>query len=127
LPYNRRVDGGRPARRSSPRATGRRGNMATDPTTPGAKANILLVDDRPANLLALEAILDDLGHNLVKAASGEEALRLLHGQEFAAVLLDVQMPGMDGFETAKLIRRREQARHTADHFPDRPTRTTASR
>src|SRR5438067_12192026 len=80
--------------------------------SPDPKVHILLVDDRPANLLALEAILDDLGHNLVKAASGEEALRLLQGQEFAAVLLDVQMPGMDGFETAKLIRRREQVRHT---------------
>ena len=76
------------------------------------KANILLVDDIPANLLALEAVLDDLGHNLVKAGSGEAALRLLIDQDFAVVLLDVRMPGLDGFETAKLIRSRERSRHT---------------
>jgi len=69
-----------------------------------AKANILLVDDRPANLLALEAILDGLGLVPVRARSGEEALRSLKGEEFAAVLLDIQMPEMDGFETATLIR-----------------------
>ena len=71
------------------------------------KANILLVDDLPANLLALEAILDGLDLNLVRARSGEEALRLLEAGEFAAVLLDIHMPGMDGFETATLIRSRE--------------------
>ena len=76
------------------------------------KANILLVDDRPANLLALEAILDGLGLNLVRARSGEEALRLLEAGDFAAVLLDVQMPGMDGFETARLIRSRERGGRT---------------
>ena len=72
------------------------------------KANILLVDDNPANLLALEAILEDLGENLVKAQSGEEALKHVLVQEFAMILLDVQMPGMDGFETAALIRNREK-------------------
>jgi PAS domain S-box-containing protein len=77
------------------------------------KANILLVDDHPANLLALQQVLGDLGHNLVKAASGEEALRQLLNQDFAVVLLDVRLhPGLDGFETAKLIRGRERSRHT---------------
>lgn len=77
-----------------------------------ARASILLVDDHPANLLALEAILADLGHILVKAGSGEEALRQMEGQDFAVVLLDVRMPGLDGFETAKRIRGREPSQHT---------------
>jgi PAS domain S-box-containing protein len=76
------------------------------------QANILLVDDRPANLVVLRAILDDLGHNLVDAASGPEALRLLEVQDFAMVLLDVRLPGMDGFETAQYMRSRERTRHT---------------
>ena len=71
------------------------------------KANILLVDDRPANLLALEAILGGMDLNLLRALSGEEALRLLEAGEFAAALLDIHMPGMDGFETATLLRSRE--------------------
>ncbi|MFB2937859.1 ATP-binding protein [Aerosakkonemataceae cyanobacterium BLCC-F154] len=76
------------------------------------KANVLLVDDHPENLIALEAVLDGLGQNLVKANSGEEALRCLLNQDFAVILLDVQMPGMDGFETATLIRQREKSRNT---------------
>ena len=76
------------------------------------KANLLLVDDTPGNLVALEAVLDDLGQNLVKACSGEEALRLLQEQDFAVILLDVRMPGLDGFETAKRIRSQERLRHT---------------
>jgi CheY-like chemotaxis protein len=71
-----------------------------------------LVDDHPENLLALEAILDSLGQNLVKANSGKEALRCLLNHDFAVILLDVQMPEMDGFETATLIRAREKTRDT---------------
>ena len=67
------------------------------------KVNILLVDDQPARLLSYQAILSDLGQNLVQAASGLEALEKLMKDDFAVVLLDVSMPGMDGFETATLI------------------------
>jgi PAS domain S-box-containing protein len=76
-----------------------------------ARAKLLLVDDRPENLLALGAILEPLGQELVPAGSGEEALRHLLHDDFAAILLDVQMPGMDGFQTAKLIKDRERTRH----------------
>src|SRR2546427_9763597 len=76
------------------------------------KVNILIVDDQPANLLALEAVLDGLGQNVVKAHSGPEALKRVLADDFAAILLDVFMPGMDGFETASLIRQRDQSRHT---------------
>jgi PleD family two-component response regulator len=76
-----------------------------------APVNILLVDDLPANLLALEAMLEGLGQNLVKARSGEEALRQLIQKDFAVILLDVLMPGMNGFETAKLIQDRDRSRH----------------
>lgn len=77
-----------------------------------AKANILIVDDYPENLLALEAILEDLGQVLVRAGSGEEALRHLLRQDFAVILLDVKMPSMDGFEVASLIRQRERSKYT---------------
>jgi two-component system, sensor histidine kinase and response regulator len=76
------------------------------------QVNILLVDDEPANLLALEAVLEGLGQKLVRARSGKEALRCLIKGEFALVLLDVSMPDMDGFETARLIREREKTRLT---------------
>ncbi len=75
-------------------------------------ANVLLVDDQPANLLALEAALDTLGVNMVRAMSGHEALAALQQQDFAAVLLDVRMPGMDGFEVAREIRSRPRTRFT---------------
>jgi len=72
--------------------------------------NILLVDDHPENLVALEAVLGDLHFNLVKCLSGEEALRALLKDDFAVIVLDVQMPGMDGFETARLIKSREKTK-----------------
>jgi signal transduction histidine kinase len=74
--------------------------------------NILLVDDQPANLLALEAMLQELGQTIVKAGSGREALKWLLGNDCAVILLDVKMPDMDGFETAELIRQRDKSRHT---------------
>lgn len=72
---------------------------------------VLIVDDRPENLLALEAILEPLGCEVVRANSGTEALKHLLTQEFALILLDVQMPVLDGFETAALIKERERTRH----------------
>ncbi len=75
------------------------------------KFNILIVDDRPENLLTLEAILDSPEFNLIKAHSGNEALSLLLEYDFALVLMDVQMPGMDGFETAEIMRSSEKTRH----------------
>jgi signal transduction histidine kinase/DNA-binding response OmpR family regulator len=76
------------------------------------KVNILVVDDMPDKLLALQAILEDLGQNIVVVSSGREALRRLLEMEFAMVLLDVNMPDMDGFETAALIRQRKKLQHT---------------
>jgi signal transduction histidine kinase len=75
------------------------------------RVNILMVDDHPENLLALEASLSYLGQNIIKANSGREALKLLLDQDFAVILLDVHMPGMDGFETAALIRDREKSQN----------------
>jgi len=72
---------------------------------------VLLVDDEPDNLVALRAVLEPLGRELVQVSSGEEALKLLLRQQFAAILLDVRMPGLDGFETAALIKQRERTRH----------------
>ena len=82
------------------------------PTVTDDSATILLVDDRDANLLALEAVLEPLGHPLIKARSGREALRFLLDHDCALILLDVQMPELDGFETAALIRQRERSRYT---------------
>ena len=86
------------------------------------KINILLVDDRPENLLTLEAIIERDEYHLIKASSGEEALKFLMKYDFAAILLDVQMPGMDGFGTAKIIKAREKTKNipilfiTANHL-----------
>lgn len=74
------------------------------------QVNLLLVDDRAENLLALEAILEPLGQCLIRANSGSEALKHVLGEEFAAILLDVQMPGMNGFEVAEIIKSRERSR-----------------
>jgi two-component system, sensor histidine kinase and response regulator len=82
------------------------------PARPPDQVNILLVDDQPANLIALEAMLQGLGQNLIKAGSGREALKWLLTNDVAVVLLDVKMPEMDGFETATLIRERDKSRHT---------------
>jgi response regulator RpfG family c-di-GMP phosphodiesterase len=89
------------------------------------KANILLVDDREENLIALEAILSSLDQNMIRARSGEEALRALLTNEFAVILLDIVMPGMDGFEIARAIKRRRKTREVpiifltaADADPD---------
>ena len=75
-------------------------------------ANVLLVDDRPDKLLALHSMLEGLHQNLVTARSGDEALRKLLQQDFAVILLDVNMPGMDGFETAAMIRQRPRSEAT---------------
>ena len=77
-----------------------------------SQINILLVDDHPDNLLSLEIILEEMDLNLVKATSGQEALRQVLRQDFALILLDVRLPDIDGFEIAKLIRERERSRHT---------------
>jgi two-component system, sensor histidine kinase and response regulator len=75
------------------------------------RPRVLMVDDRPDNLMALAAVLEPLDVDLVAARSGEEALRHLLGEEFAVIVLDVQMPVLDGFETARLIKQRERTRH----------------
>ncbi|HZP42623.1 MAG TPA: response regulator [Candidatus Binatia bacterium] len=76
------------------------------------RVNILIVDDSTDKLVALRAILEQLGQNIVTATSGRDALRLLLRQDFAVILLDVRMPTMDGFETAALIRQRPRSEHT---------------
>src|SRR3954467_7956264 len=110
-----------PARRletMSEAATVARNAPESEPFTPEAQtdstpqAKILLVDDEPKSLFALQELLSTLGQNLMIAQSGEEALRLALRNDFAVILLDVRMPGIDGFETARMIRNRERSRLT---------------
>ena len=76
------------------------------------QASILIVDDDRASLSAMAEVLQSLGARLVTAASGEEALRCVLEDDFAAILMDVRMPGIDGFTTARMIRERPRSRHT---------------
>jgi PAS domain S-box-containing protein len=106
--------GGRVSTGASPLP--RREQVPVAVPTPSADARpepveILLVDDRPENLLALEAILEPLNQTLVRAHSGDEALRKLLLHDFAVILLDVQMPGINGFETARIIKSRERTKY----------------
>jgi PAS domain S-box-containing protein len=93
-----------------PRASGRRRASSPSPVDGPSVASILLVDDHPPNLVALEAILAPLGHHLVRASSGAEAVELAGREDFALVLLDLQMPELDGLETAALLKRIERTR-----------------
>src|SRR5262245_64728176 len=87
-------------------------NAASDGgQTAEPRASVLIVDDHPANLVALEAILSPLGHELVMARSGEQALREILHRDFALILLDVQMADMNGFETAAFIKQYPRSRH----------------
>ncbi|HET7569935.1 MAG TPA: response regulator [Gammaproteobacteria bacterium] len=88
-------------------------------------ADILVVDDNKPNLAAIEVALGDMGRHLVKAESGQAALRELLTRDFALIILDVQMPGMDGFETARLIRNRKRTRHVPIIFVTAYTRNDA--
>lgn len=104
-----------PARNKTPKETAESGpGVATvnDEVRRPAGANILLVDDRRENLIALEAALEHLGQNVVTASTGAEALRAALENDFAVILLDVRLPDVDGFDTAKLLRDRERTRHT---------------
>jgi CheY-like chemotaxis protein len=90
-------------------------DAANDPATADGEVpreNILLVDDRPANLMVYKSILEELGQTMITASSGEEALKLVLKHDFAVILLDVNMPTMNGFETANLIRKRRKSSST---------------
>jgi signal transduction histidine kinase len=98
--------------RALPESTRLKEQSSPAPQLPAEPVKILLVDDQPDNLLSAEAVLESLGEEIVEASSGRQALRQLLDHDFAVILLDVMMPGMDGFETASLIRQRERSRHT---------------
>jgi two-component system sensor histidine kinase/response regulator len=83
-----------------------------EPIREPGPVKLLLVDDRPTNLFALEAVLDNRGYQIVTATSGQEAIARVLSHDFAVILLDVMMPGMDGFETASRIREVEAGRNT---------------
>src|SRR5215472_10428542 len=89
---------------------------------PAEQVKILVVDDVPEKRLAVEVVLQELGQQIVSVDSGPEALRKLLNEDFAVILLDVNMPEMDGFETAALIRQRKRSEHTPiiflTAFPD---------
>jgi len=89
---------------------------AAEQSVPEARAKILIVDDSAANLLALEAVLEPLGHDLVRARSGAEALEQVQLSDFAAILLDVHMPGLDGFKTAALVKKTRPPPATPSKF-----------
>ena len=86
--------------------------MGSDPRGHGDKANVLIVDDLPEKLLAFRTMLEELGENLVMARSGSEALAEVLKREFAVILLDLNMPDIDGLETAALIRDYKRSAHT---------------
>ncbi len=88
-------------------------------------APILIVDDRPENLLSLEAVLEPLHQPIVRAASGDDALRRVLNEDFAVILLDVNMPGMDGYETARMIKQRPRCRHVPIIFLTAAERASA--
>ena len=103
-------------------------NTDTQVTTGASSVPILVVDDNATKRLALRAVLAPLGHLIVEADSGVAALRCVTAQDFAVILLDVRMPIMDGFETAALIRRRQQSEMTpiifiTAHVGDEAVRT----
>lgn len=89
-------------------------------------APLLLVDDRPENLLSLEAVLEPLGQPMVRAMDGAEALRQVLAIDFAVILLDVNMPGMDGYETARLIKQRQRCSHVPIIFLTAANRTSVA-
>ncbi|MFE5327244.1 response regulator [Embleya sp. NPDC056575] len=98
--------------RTWPRPAGSTTSTTSTTSTIGAQPKILLVDDQPNNLLALEEVVAAPGHDVVSVRSGQEALKaLLDHDDFAVIILDVQMPGMDGYETAAHIKRRSRTRN----------------